>query len=170
MASSHVVGVYDVVEEADAVWLVMELVEAPSLDAIVRERGPLPHPLAAAIGLGVVDALLAAHAVGVLHRDVKPANVLVGLGEELDVTLGDFGVASLRDESSMTLPGLVVGSPSYMAPEQAAGEAVGPEADLWALGALLYFTVEGVPPYARGSALATATAVVHAEPRPHHQP
>jgi serine/threonine protein kinase len=170
MASSHVVGVYDVVEEADAVWLVMELVQAPSLATIVEERGPLPHPLAATIGLGVVDALLAAHAVGVLHRDVKPANVLVALGEEMKVKLADFGVADIRDESGLTLPGLVVGSPSYMAPEQAAGEAVGPEADLWALGALLYFAVEGVPPYSRGSALATATAVVHAEPRPHHHP
>jgi len=171
LASSRVVGVYDVVEEDDAIWLVMELVRAPSLQEVVRERGPLPHPLAARIGLGVAHALAAAHDAGVLHRDVKPANVLVALdGEAVDVKLADFGVAALRDESGMTLPGLVVGSPSYMAPEQASGQAVGPEADLWALGTLLYFAVEGVPPFLRGSAVATATAVVHAEPRPHHHP
>ena len=111
LASSRVVGVYDVVEEDDAIWLVMELVRAPSLQEVVRERGPLPHPLAARIGLGVAHALAAAHDAGVLHRDVK---------------LADFGVAALRDESGMTLPGLVVGSPSYMAPEQASAGDVGP--------------------------------------------
>ena len=177
LASPHVVTVFDVVEEPDAVWLVMELVRAPSLEALVRERGPLPPALAARIGLGVLDALVAAHAVGVLHRDVKPANVLVSVGandggddDSLGVKLTDFGVAALQDESGLTLPGLVVGSPSYMAPEQASGDEVGPPADLWALGALLYFAVEGVPPFARGSALATAAAVVHGSPRPHHHP
>jgi len=177
LASPHVVTVFDVVEEPDAVWLVMELVRAPSLEALVRERGPLPPALAARIGLGVLDALVAAHAVGVLHRDVKPANVLVSAGandgdddDRLGVKLTDFGVAALQDESGLTLPGLVLGSPSYMAPEQASGDEVGPPADLWALGALLYFAVEGVPPFARGSALATAAAVVHGSPRPHHHP
>jgi hypothetical protein len=177
LASPHVVTVFDVVEEPDAVWLVMELVRAPSLEALVRERGPLPPALAARIGLGVLDALVAAHAVGVLHRDVKPANVLVSAGandgdddDRLGVKLTDFGVAALQDESGLTLPGLVVGSPSYMAPEQASGDEVGPPADLWALGALLYFAVEGVPPFARGSALATAAAVIHGSPRPHHHP
>ncbi|HEY7071460.1 MAG TPA: serine/threonine-protein kinase [Acidimicrobiales bacterium] len=171
LASSRVVNVYDVIEEADAIWLVMELVRAPSLDEIIREQGPLPAALAARIGLGVGHALAAAHDAGVLHRDVKPANVLVAVdGDSVDVKLADFGVAALRDESGVTLPGMVVGSPSYMAPEQASGQAVGPEADLWALGALLYFAIEGVPPFSRGSALATAAAVVHAEPRPHHHP
>jgi eukaryotic-like serine/threonine-protein kinase len=172
MSSSYVVGVYDVIEEADAVWLVMELVRAPNLETLVRKRGPLPAPRATAIGLGVADALAAAHAVGVLHRDVKPANVLVmaHADDGVSVKLADFGVAALRDESSLTLPGLVVGSPSYMSPEQASGEPVGPEADLWALGALLYFAVEGVPPFSAGSALATAAAVVHGAPRPHHHP
>jgi eukaryotic-like serine/threonine-protein kinase len=178
LATPHVVIVFDVVEEPDAVWLVMELVRAPSLAALVRKRGPLPPALAARIGLGVLDALVEAHAVGVLHRDVKPANVLVsavdadddGDDGSLCVKLTDFGVAALRDESGLTLPGVVVGSPSYMAPEQASGDEVGPAADLWALGALLYFAVEGVPPFARGSALATAAAVVHGTPRPHHHP
>jgi len=172
MSSSYVVDIYDVIEESDAVWLVMELVRAPSLHALVRRHGPLPAPPAAAVGLGVVDALAAAHAVGVLHRDVKPANVLVMAQADGGVTvkLADFGVAALRDESDLTVPGQVVGSPSYMAPEQASGRPVGPEADLWALGALLYFAVEGVPPFSAGSARATASAVVHGMPRPPSHP
>ena len=177
MTSPHVVAVYDVVEEREAVWLVMELVRAPSLEALVRERGPVPAGLAACIGLGVHDALTAAHRVDVVHRDVKPANVLVGTGDGtvdgcpgVTVKLADFGVAALRDESGLTQPGLVVGSPSYMAPEQAAADAVGPAADLWALGALLYFAQEGVPPFAGDSALATASAVVHGEPRAVRRP
>ena len=172
MSSSYVVDIYDVIEESDAVWLVMELVRAPSLHALVRRHGPLPAPPAAAVGLGVVDALAAAHAVGVLHRDVKPANVLVMAHADGGVTvkLADFGVAALRDESDLTVPGQVVGSPSYMAPEQASGRPVGPEADLWALGALLYFAVEGVPPFSAGSAQATASAVVHGMPRPPSHP
>ena len=177
MTSPHVVAVYDVVEERDAVWLVMELVRAPSLEALVRERGPLPAGLAACIGLGVLDALIAAHRVGVVHRDVKPANVLVGTDDGsvdgcpgVTVKLADFGVAALRDDAGLTQPGLVIGSPSYMAPEQAAAGAVGPAADLWALGALLYFAQEGVPPFAGGTALATATAVVHGQPRAMRRP
>ena len=177
MSSPHVVAVYDAVEERDAVWLVMELVRAPSLEALVRRRGPLDPALAACIGRGVLDALDAAHAVGVVHRDVKPANVLVGTGDGavdgcpgVTIKLTDFGVAALRDESGLTLPGLIVGSPSYMAPEQASAGDVGPAADLWALGALLYFAQEGVAPYAGDTALATASAVVHGRPRPMGNP
>jgi hypothetical protein len=180
IASPFVVGVYDVVEERDAVWLVMELVRAPSLDQLVDEHGPLDERRAAHIGLGVLLALDAAHAEGIVHRDVKPANVLVGgsvagddephLGGPPPVKLADFGVAALRDDTSLTSPGAVIGSPSYMSPEQAAGRPVGPAADLWALGALLYFAVEGEPPFLADSPLATATAVVHAEPRPQERP
>src|SRR5262245_41283653 len=139
----------------------MELVDAPSLEQLVHDAGPLDPRRAAEVGLGVLDALAAAHAQGIVHRDVKPANVLVGP----TVKLADFGVAALRDESGLTVPGMVVGSPSYMAPEQAVAGDVGPAADLWALGALLYFSVEGVPPFSAGSALATASAVVHDRPR-----
>ena len=166
VASPHAVGVYDVVEEGDAVWLVMELVAAPSLERLVVEQGPLDEARAARIGLDVLDALAAAHAEGIVHRDVKPANVLVGT----PVKLADFGIAALRDESGLTQPGMVVGSPSYMAPEQASAGEVSAAADLWALGALLYFAVEGVPPFASGSALATATAVVHSPFRPQRRP
>ena len=159
-----VVTVYDVVEAAGSIWLVMELVEAPSLAQIVAEEGPLSHDRAAAVGLDVLAALEAAHAVGIVHRDVKPANVLVAAGDRAKLT--DFGVATIRDDSRLTATGLIVGSPSYMAPEQARGDLVGPATDLWALGALLYFATEGEPPFQGDSALATASAVVHGTPRP----
>ena len=100
----------------------------------------------------------------VVHRDVKPANVMVQAGDRAKLT--DFGVATIRDDSRLTATGLIVGSPSYMSPEQAQGAEVGPPTDLWSLGALLYFATEGEPPFHAGSALATASAVVHGEPRP----
>src|SRR5262245_44342633 len=162
-----VVTVYDVVEQDGAIWLVMELVEAPSLAQLV-EAAPLPHPRAGRIGLDVLAALDAAHRVGIVHRDAKPANVLVTDGDRAKLT--DFGVATIRDESRLTATGFIVGSPSYMAPEQARGADVGPPTDLWALGAMLYFATEGVPPFSGDSALATASAVVHGEPRPARSP
>ncbi|HZM39338.1 MAG TPA: serine/threonine-protein kinase [Acidimicrobiales bacterium] len=158
-----VVTVYDVVEEDGSIWLVMELVEAPSLAQIVAEGGPLSHSRAAHVGLDVLAALEAAHAVGIVHRDVKPANVLVSSSDRAKLT--DFGVATIRDDSRLTATGLIVGSPSYMSPEQARGDLVGPATDLWALGALLYFATEGEPPFQGDSALATASAVVHGAPR-----
>jgi eukaryotic-like serine/threonine-protein kinase len=158
-----VVTVFDVVEEGGSIWLVMELVDAPSLAQVVTDQGPLNHGRAARIGLGVLGALQAAHAVGVVHRDVKPANVLVGRDDR--TKLADFGVATIRDESRVTSTGTIVGSPSYMAPEQAMAADVGPYTDMWALGATLYFAVEGSPPFAGDSPLATASAVVHGEPR-----
>ena len=156
--------VYDVVEEDGAIWLVMELVDGPSLSQVVADEGPLTHARAARIGLAVLTALEAAHLVGVVHRDVKPANVLIAGGDKAKLT--DFGVATIRDESRVTATGLIVGSPSYMAPEQATGGEITPATDLWALGALLYFAVEGEPPFQAGNALATASAVVHGQPRP----
>ena len=164
-----VVTVYDVVEEDGAIWLVMELVDAPSLSQLVAGEGPLDHAGAARIGLDVLSALDAAHAVGVVHRDVKPANVLV-IDDGRHAKLADFGVATLRDEARVTATGLVIGSPAYMAPEQARGDDAGPAADLWALGATLYFAYEGQPPFDGGSAMATATAVVHGRPRTEARP
>ena len=162
------VTVYDVVEEDGAIWLVMELVDGPSLSEVVADEGPLPHARAARIGLAVLTALEAAHLVGVVHRDVKPANVLIAAGDRPKLT--DFGVATIRDESRVTATGLIVGSPSYMSPEQATGGEITPATDLWALGALLYFAVEGVPPFQAGNALATASAVVHGQPRAQEHP
>ena len=164
----RVVTVYDIVEDDDALWLVMELIEAPSLAQLVIGSGPLEHDRAARIGMDVLGALAAAHAAGVVHRDVKPANVLV---TETDrAKLADFGVATIRDHTRVTATGRVVGSPAYMAPEQALGQEVGPAADLWALGATLYFAVEGTPPFGGDSALATLSAVVHSSPRPPQRP
>jgi eukaryotic-like serine/threonine-protein kinase len=161
------VAVYDVVEETGAIWLVMELVDGPSLSQLVADEGSLPHDRAARLGLQVLTALEAAHLAGVVHRDVKPANVLVLDDDQAKLT--DFGVATIRDESRVTMTGLIVGSPSYMAPEQATGGDITPATDLWALGALLYFMVEGEPPFLAGTALATATAVVHDAPRAHER-
>jgi hypothetical protein len=162
------VAVYDVVEESGAIWLVMELVDGPSLAQLVTDEGPLPHDRAARLGLQVLTALEAAHLAGVVHRDVKPANVLVLDADRAKLT--DFGVATIRDESRVTMTGLIVGSPSYMAPEQATGGDITAATDLWALGALLYFMVEGEPPFLAGTALATASSVVHDAPRAHEHP
>lgn len=160
----NVVTVYDVIEEGGSIWLVMELVDALSLTDLVANEGPLTHGRTARIGLAVMKALQAAHAVGVVHRDVKPPNVLVG-GDD-HAKLADFGVATIRDESRVTAAGSIIGSPSYMAPEQAMAAEVGPPADLWALGATLYFAVEGKAPFTRDSPIATAAAVVNNDPDP----
>ena len=182
LVSPHVVALYDVVEQHDAIWLVMELVEAPSLLRLVDERGPLDDAAAARVGLGVLAGLEAAHDAGIVHRDVKPANILVGTragagdGGDGDgdadetVKLADFGVAAWRDEAGLTEPGMVIGSPSYMAPEQATAGPVGPATDLWGLGAALYFAREGEPPFAGASAMAAAVAVVGDAPRPQRHP
>jgi hypothetical protein len=161
----NVVTLYDVVREEGRTFIVMELVEAPTLAAVVRERGPLPPAEVAAIGLQLLDALRAAHRVGIVHRDVKPGNVMVPSGEGR-AKLADFGIASLAGDPQLTSTGLVLGSPAYMAPEQANGQPSGPATDLWALGATLYLAVEGEPPFERGAAVPTLTAVVNDPPRP----
>ncbi|HEX6676802.1 MAG TPA: serine/threonine-protein kinase [Actinomycetes bacterium] len=161
----NVVTLYDVIREEGRTFIVMELVEAPTLAAVVHERGPLPPDEVAAIGLQVLDALRAAHRVGIVHRDVKPGNVMVPPGEGR-AKLADFGIASLAGDPRLTSTGLVLGSPAYMAPEQANGSLAGPAVDLWALGATMYFAVEGEPPFERGAAVPTLTAVVNDPPRP----
>ncbi|RBY95062.1 serine/threonine protein kinase [Blastococcus sp. TBT05-19] len=160
----HVTTVYDVVEEAGKPWLVMKHVQARSLQEIVEERGPLPPAAVARIGLDVLDALEAAHEIGIVHRDVKPANVLVG--PDGSGCLTDFGIATTTGDSSLTTQGALIGSPSYMAPERARGEEPRPAVDLWSLGATLYAAVEGRPPFDRGEAMATLMAVVAEDPAP----
>ncbi|WP_369183853.1 serine/threonine-protein kinase [Streptomyces sp. Y1] len=152
------VTVFDVVEEDDRPWIVMELVESRSLADVVREDGPLEPARAAEIALDVLGVLMSAHALGILHRDVKPSNVLIG--EDGRVVLTDFGIASVEGDASVTSTGMLVGAPSYISPERARGQKPGPPADLWSLGGTLYAMVEGRPPYDRGSALATLTAVM----------
>jgi eukaryotic-like serine/threonine-protein kinase len=160
------VTLHDVVDEDGHPFIVMELVEAPTLTDLVDERGPLPPAEVAAIGLALLDTLEAAHRVGIVHRDVKPGNVMVRA--DGSTKLADFGIASVQGDPVLTAStGLLAGSPAYMAPEQAEAEfgPVGPATDLWALGATMYFAVEGVPPFDRGSPLATLAAVVYDEPR-----
>ncbi|MGW4382367.1 serine/threonine-protein kinase [Kitasatospora sp. NPDC004531] len=161
------VTVFDVVEEDGRPWIVMELVDGRSLADVVREDGALTPERAAAIGLDLLGVLGAAHSQGVLHRDVKPSNVLIG--EDGRTVLTDFGIASVEGDTSITSTGMLVGAPSYIAPERARGQRPGPPSDLWSLGGTLYAMVEGVPPYDRGSALATLTAVMTEElPPPAH--
>ena len=160
----NVVGVYDFFEEDGRPVIVMELVPFPSLRDIVRDSGPLSPARAARIGLGVLTALEAAHQAGVMHRDVKPANILVG--PEGRIVLTDFGIAKTVDSPTLTTSGILIGSPSYLAPERARGEPAGAAADLWGLGACLYSAVEGKPPFERPGVLASLTAVVSEEPEP----
>ncbi|WP_152648393.1 serine/threonine-protein kinase, partial [Streptacidiphilus anmyonensis] len=157
------VTVYDVVEEDGRPWIVMELIESRSLSEVIRTDGVLPPQRAAEVALELLGVLAEAHRVGILHRDVKPSNVLIG--HEGRVVLTDFGIARVEGDPSVTSTGMLVGAPSYISPERARGGVPGPPADLWSLGATLYAMVEGVPPYDKGSALSTLTAVI-TEPVP----
>jgi len=159
------VTLYDVVQEEGNTFIVMELVDASTLAHLVRERGPLPPDQVAATGLQVLDALRAAHRVGIVHRDVKPGNVMVASGDGR-AKLADFGIASLAGDPQLTSTGVVLGSPAYMAPEQANGKPSGPPTDLWALGATMYYAVEGEPPFDKSGPVPTLTAVVNDPPRP----
>ncbi|MER6994603.1 serine/threonine-protein kinase [Streptomyces sp. NPDC000410] len=152
------VTVYDVVDEDDRPWIVMELIEGKSLAEAVREDGILTPRRAAEVGLAILDVLRSAHREGILHRDVKPSNVLIA--EDGRVVLTDFGIAQVEGDPSITSTGMLVGAPSYISPERARGHKPGPAADLWSLGGLLYASVEGCPPYDKGSAIATLTAVM----------
>ncbi|WP_200309205.1 serine/threonine-protein kinase [Streptomyces adelaidensis] len=153
------VTVFDVVHEDDRPWIVMELVEGKSLAEVIREDGVLEPRRAAEVGLAILDVLRAAHREGILHRDVKPSNVLIDKHDGR-VVLTDFGIAQVEGDPSITSTGMLVGAPSYISPERARGHKPGPAADLWSLGGLLYAAVEGVPPYDKGSAIATLTAVM----------
>jgi tRNA A-37 threonylcarbamoyl transferase component Bud32 len=156
--NNSAVTVFDVVEEDDRPWIVMELVEGKSLAEVIREDGLLEPRRAAEVGLAVLDVLRSAHREGILHRDVKPSNVLIA--EDGRVVLTDFGIAQVEGDPSITSTGMLVGAPSYISPERARGHKPGPAADLWSLGGLLYAAVEGTPPYDKGSAIATLTAVM----------
>ncbi|MQY10407.1 Serine/threonine-protein kinase PknD [Streptomyces sp. RB5] len=163
-----VVAVHDVVEHEGRPVIVMELVDGPSLADVLRREGPLDPVAAARIGAGVMDALAAAHAAGVLHRDVKPGNVLLERGGR--VVLTDFGIAAMDDPGDdagtrLTGSGEIVGSLDYLAPERARGDAPDAPADVWALGATLYAAVEGTAPFRRTSTWSTITAIV-VEPLP----
>ncbi len=160
----HVVRIYDVVHADDLPWIVMEYVPSRSLHQVIGEDGPFEPGPAARIGLDVLEAITAAHRAGVLHRDVKPHNVLIG--HDSRVVLTDFGLATFVDDGSVTGPGMVVGSPQYVSPERARDGASTVESDLWSFGATLYAAVEGRSPFARDSAMATLTALATEEADP----
>ncbi|MFE3263835.1 MULTISPECIES: serine/threonine-protein kinase [unclassified Streptomyces] len=159
----NVVTVYDVATQDGRPWIVMELVRGISLSDLLDAEGPLPPQRAAHIGAEVLSALRAAHEVGVLHRDVKPANVL--LSNDDRVVLTDFGIATVEGSSALTMTGEVIGSPEFLAPERALGRTPGPESDLWSLGVLLYAAVEGNSPFRYNTPLNTLRAIVD-EPLP----
>ncbi|MFD9585242.1 protein kinase [Streptomyces sp. NPDC059980] len=167
VSSRGVVTVHDVVTFDDRPWIVMELVRGRSLADAIGAEGALAPKKVARIGVEVLAALRAAHNVGVLHRDVKPANVL--LADEGRVVLTDFGIASVEGSTALTMTGEVVGSPEYLAPERALGRTPGTASDLWSLGALLYTAVQGRSPFRRTSALSTLRAVVDDELPPPHR-
>ncbi|WP_214367490.1 serine/threonine-protein kinase [Pseudonocardia sp. H11422] len=153
-------AVHDVITHDDIDHVVCELLEARTLATAVAEDGPLDERLATEVGRQALAALLAAHGSGLLHRDVVPGNVL--LGRDGRVVLTGFGIASALE--GLQLPGPLVGSVGYTAPERLAGNPASPAADLWALGATLFHAVEGAGPYERAAAAATAQAVTHADP------
>ncbi|MER7613213.1 serine/threonine-protein kinase [Nonomuraea wenchangensis] len=164
VAHPGVATVYDVLEEDGHPWIVMQLVRSRTLGEAIREDGPLsPHDVAK-IGVQLLQALRAAHAAGVLHRDVKPDNVL--LAEDDRAVLTDFGIATTEDDSTVTRTGVLIGTPAFIAPERAAGGRASPASDLWSLGVTLYQAVEGHSPFQRTNPLTTLGAVMHAEPEP----
>lgn len=142
-------------------WVVMELVEGETL-ADTLKRGPLTSERAAAVGRSIAEALAYVHGQGLLHRDVKPANILVG--RDGRVRLTDFGIARLVDAARVTSTGMMVGTASYLAPEQVAGEPVGPPADVYALGLVLLECLTGQREYT-GSTVEVALARLHRAPR-----
>ena len=162
-----VVQVYDVVTEAGRPWIVMELLDARSLADMVIEDGPVAPRAVAKIGIALLGALEVAHANGVLHRDVKPANVLICSDGRCVLT--DFGVARMPTDVQLTTPGMVLGSPHFISPERAMGQEFGPPSDLFSLGVTLYTAVEGRPPFDKGDPIETMHAVVEDPPAPTHR-
>ncbi|MEV6787424.1 serine/threonine-protein kinase [Streptomyces sp. NPDC051098] len=157
----NVVTVYDVATEDGRPWIVMELVRGLALSDVLEAEGPLTPRRAAHVGAEVLAALRAAHMAGVLHRDVKPGNVLVA--NDGRVVLTDFGIATVEGTSNLTMTGELIGSPEFLAPERALGRNPGPESDLWSLGVLLYASVEGITPFRQNTPLSTLRAVVDEE-------
>ncbi|WP_220036073.1 serine/threonine-protein kinase, partial [Modestobacter versicolor] len=145
----HAVSVYDMVDDGGTPWLVMEYLPSRSLAQVLADRGTLPVQQVAQIGAQVADALIAVHAAGVIHRDVKPGNILIGEGERSDglVKITDFGISRARGDVSLTQTGVVKGTPAYLAPEVARGQEPDEASDVFSLGATVYACLEGTPPF-----------------------
>ncbi|MCP2169586.1 serine/threonine-protein kinase [Goodfellowiella coeruleoviolacea] len=158
-----VITVHDVVAEGGSTYIVMELVEAPSLAEVVRQRGPLAPDQVVEVATQLLSALEVAHAAGIVHRDVKPGNVMVLPNGR--VKLADFGIAQAVDDPRLTTSGAIVGSPAFLAPERIQGSEATPASDMWALGATLFCAVEGHVPFERATTAATLHAIVSEVPR-----
>jgi serine/threonine protein kinase len=159
----HVVGVFDLVDDGDETWLVMEHVEGITLSALVKRDGPLTPDQAAPLVRQAAGALAAAHTAGIIHRDVKPSNMLVTPAGEVKLT--DFGIARAEADASLTRTGLVTGSPAYLAPEVASGSPASEASDVWSLGATLYHHLAGHPPYdVNDNLMGALYKIVHEEP------
>ncbi len=159
----HVVAVFDLVTDGDERWLVMEYVVSRNLAQLVRERGPLSEREAAALLAQAADALAAAHRAGIVHRDVKPSNILVT--EDNQVKLTDFGIARSSTDLTLTQTGMMTGSPAYLSPEVASGLPATSASDVWALGATLFHALTGAPPYdVQGNVVGALYQIVHEEP------
>ena len=157
-----VVTVYDVAEDQGRPWIVMQLVHAQSLDQVLAAAGPLSPRRAAEMARQLLSALSVAHAAGVMHRDVKPSNVLLGSDDRAVLT--DFGIATFQGDPRLTQTGMVMGSPGFTAPERIRGEDASPASDLWSLGATLFAAVEGHGPFERrGGAITTMSAIINEE-------
>lgn len=159
----NAVTVHDVLVDQDSVLIVMELVKAVTLTRTVEREGPLPDARVAAIGLDMLDVLTEAHELGIIHRDVKPANVLVR--QDGLIKLADFGIARFQGDPTLTEAGAIIGTPAYMAPEQIRGLESSPAIDFWGLGATLFYAVEGLPAFGGPSPTAVMAAVLTDPPR-----
>src|SRR4051812_882062 len=165
LSHPNVVQIYDVQSGDEQPWIVMEYVRSRSLMQVIEENGPLPVEEVAGIGLAVLSALDAANRVGVLHRDVKPSNVLIA--DDGRVVLTDFGSAMIDEgEGALTRTGVILGSPQFIAPDRVDTGASPAEAALWSLGATLYAAVEGRPPYTRSTPLRSLIALPTDKPAP----
>jgi serine/threonine protein kinase len=157
------VAVFDLVTDDDGQWLVMEYVEGTTLAGLVKEEGALPPERATRLLQQAADALAAAHSAGIVHRDVKPSNMLVDRDDR--VKLSDFGIAKAEADATLTQTGLVTGSPAYLAPEVASGRPATDASDVWSLGASLFHALAGRPPYEVGDNLmGTLYQIVHEDP------
>jgi eukaryotic-like serine/threonine-protein kinase len=159
----HVVAVFDLVEDEDETWLVMEYVDGITLSAFVQRDGALTPDEAAPLVRQAADALAAAHQAGIVHRDVKPSNMLVNTAGQVKLT--DFGIARAEADASLTQTGLVTGSPAYLAPEVASGSTATEASDVWSWGATLFHLLAGGPPYdVHDNLMGALYRIVHEEP------
>jgi len=158
-----VVTVFDVVVENRMTYIVMELVEAATLSTLINRQGPMPPERVSSMAQQLLSALEAAHAAGIVHRDVKPGNIMVRPDGRVKLT--DFGIAQAVDDPRLTTSGSLIGSPAYMAPERIHGNEASPASDLWALGATLCYAIEGFSPYERASTASTLHAIMNETPR-----